>query len=430
MSASRGLLVWAALGCLIACAAALGPWAVPVAASSSCDPDGTQASGAVYRICMPGTGQWNGDLVVYAHGYVGYNEPIAIPEDQLRITDDVSIPQIANGLGFAFATTSYRTNGLAVLPGIEDLLDLVDLFSRRYGVPTRVYLVGASEGGIITALATERHGDVFDGGLSTCGPVGNFQSQINYWGDARLLFDYFFPGVIPGSPVAIPQEVIDQWDDVYSPRVEEALRGNPSLRDQFLRTARIPAHPTDLDKTIEAVLDLLWYNVFATNDGVAKLGGQPYDNTQRLYRGSDDDARLNRTVPRFAADVAALRTIDSSYQTTGALSGPLVTLHTASDAIVPYWHEPIYASKITAAGAGDQHLNIPVLLRYGHCNFSPAQALIGFVLLVRQATGSALVDAERVLEQAEDRAEYRRLATEYGIPVTWEHPVYLPVTWR
>lgn len=430
MSAIRGLLMWTALGGLLVWAGALGPLAAPVAAASFCDPDGVQASGAIYRICMPGAGQWNGDLVVYAHGYVGYNEPIAIPEDQLQITDDVSIPQVANGLGFAFATTSYRTNGLAVLPGIEDLIDLVNLFSRRYGAPARVYLVGASEGGIITALATERHGDVFDGGLSTCGPVGNFQSQINYWGDVRLLFDYFFPGVIPGSPVAIPQEVIDQWDDVYSPRAEKALREDPALRDQFLRTARIPVHRTDLNKTIEAVLDLLWYNVFATNDGIAKLGGQPYDNTQRLYRGSDDDARLNQMVPRFTADVAALRTIDSYYQTTGALSDPLVTLHTVSDAIVPYWHEPIYASKIAAAGAGDQHLNIPVLLRYGHCNFSPAQALIGFVLLVRQATGNALVDAERVLEQAEDRAEYRRLATEYGLPVTAGYSIYLPITRR
>ena len=30
------------------------------AAVSTCEPDGTQASGAVYRICMPRT--WNGDL--------------------------------------------------------------------------------------------------------------------------------------------------------------------------------------------------------------------------------------------------------------------------------------------------------------------------------------------------------------------------------
>lgn len=61
-------------------------------------------------------------------------------------------------------------------------------------------------------------------------------------------------------------------------------RETPSLRDQFLSAARIPAHPTDLDKTIEAVLDLLWYNVFATNDGIAKLGGSPM-TTCNAYTG-------------------------------------------------------------------------------------------------------------------------------------------------
>ena len=32
--------------------------------------EGTQMSGAVYRICMPTALPWNGDLVLYAHGYV------------------------------------------------------------------------------------------------------------------------------------------------------------------------------------------------------------------------------------------------------------------------------------------------------------------------------------------------------------------------
>ena len=36
-----------------------------------------------------------------------------------------------------------------------------------------------------------------------------------------------------------------------------------------------------------------WYNVFATNDGIEKLGGQPFDNGWRWYTGSSDDLRLN-----------------------------------------------------------------------------------------------------------------------------------------
>src|SRR5262245_58858423 len=86
--------------------------AAPPTTTVTCEPDGVQASGAIYRICMPAV--WNGDLVLYAHGYVGAGEPVAIPENQLSLPDGTSVPGIVNALGFAFATTSYSTNGLAV----------------------------------------------------------------------------------------------------------------------------------------------------------------------------------------------------------------------------------------------------------------------------------------------------------------------------
>ncbi len=384
-------------------------------AGSQCEPDGLQASGAVYRICMPADGEWNGDLVVYAHGYVAFHEPIAIPEDQLQLPHQVSIPELANGLGFAFATTSYSVNGLAVRQGMADLIDLVQIFRATHGQPGRVYLVGASEGGLITALALERHADVFNGGLSACGPVGNFGWQINYWGDVRVLFDYFFPGVIPGSPIAIPQEVIDQWDTVYKPSVEVALRSEPARTSQLLEVARVPRPPTNAEKNIEALLDLLWYNVFATNDGIAKLGGQPFDNSQRLYRGSANDRLLNQMVTRVQADPVAITEVNTHYQTTGNLGGPLVALHTLRDPIVPYWQAAFYRYKIEVTGAQGLHKNIPILWRYGHCNFNAPQVLVAFVLLVREVTGQVIPDAERVLSSPEEQAEYRDLAAPFGL---------------
>jgi len=45
-----------------------------------------------------------------------------------------------------------------------------------------------------------------------CGPIGSFQQQIDYLGDARVLFDYFFPGVLGAawtqSNITIPAELI------------------------------------------------------------------------------------------------------------------------------------------------------------------------------------------------------------------------------
>ena len=158
--------------------------------------DGTQGSGAKYRICMPNVlnPQWNGDLIVYAHGYVAFYKEVGIPEDQMSLPGSpITIDQIVNGMGYAFATTSYYTNGLAVRPAISDLLDLVDIFIAAHGVPSTTLLAGVSEGGLITTLAVEKHPDVFDGGLAMCGPYGGFNRQISHYGDFRVIFDYFSP---------------------------------------------------------------------------------------------------------------------------------------------------------------------------------------------------------------------------------------------
>lgn len=47
--------------------------------------NGTQTDGAVYVLYMPETSCWNGNLVVFAHGYVAPGPPIGVPQDQLTI---------------------------------------------------------------------------------------------------------------------------------------------------------------------------------------------------------------------------------------------------------------------------------------------------------------------------------------------------------
>lgn len=397
------------LGSLATAAQARSSPAAARASTGSCQPDAQQASGALYRICMPAEGAWNSDLVVYAHGYVHPGLPLAIPEDQLGMPGGPSIPEAANTLGFAFAATSYSTNGLAVEQGIGDLIDLVDIFSRTHGRPGHVYLVGVSEGGLITALAVEQHPEVFSGGLAACGPIGSFFRQTDYLGDVRVMLDYFFPGLVPGSPVQIPQQVIDGWRDLYAPQAMAALRNNLVATAQLLVASGVPLDLRGADPTLSGVLEALGYNIYATNDAVAKLGGQPYGNGERQYRGSADDAALNLQVQRFVADAGAVAEVEAHLETSGRLSVPLVTLHTLSDPVVPYWHEELYRAKAEAAGSGAWFTSIPVA-RCGHCSFSAAEALWGFGLLVAKVRCSELVGAERVLPDEQARAEYAGLA--------------------
>jgi pimeloyl-ACP methyl ester carboxylesterase len=366
----------------------LSPFPAHAGPLDGCE-EGVQESGALYAICMPAEGKWNGDLVVFGHGYVSPFEELAIPEDQLVLPDGTTVPGLVTSLGFAFAVTSYSKNGLAVKEGVSDVVDLVGIFRDSHPSPRHVFLVGASEGGIITALAAERHPDVFSGAMALCGPVGDFCKQINYWGDFKVIFDYFFPNVLPGSPAGVPEYVIENWAD-YQAAVINALTSNPHAKEQLLRVTKAPIDPSDPNSVLETALGILWYNVFATNDGIAVLKGKPFDNTRRIYTGSDNDLRLNLLVKRYKADQAALNEMAAYYQTSGRLRIPLVTMHTTGDPIVPYWHEPIYRLKALLNGSSLLHTNIPVF-RYGHCEFKAEELLAGFALMVLKTTGLDLL---------------------------------------
>ncbi len=370
---------------------------------------GVLPSGALSLICVPAAG-WNGDLVVYAHGYVAFNEPLGFYN--LTLGDGTDIPTLVQSLGYAFATTSYRQNGLAILEGVEDVKELVAAFPAVAGrSPARTYMTGPSEGGIITALLVERAPELFSGGLSLCGPVGDFRKQIDYWGDFRVLFDYFFPTALPPTAITIPDTVIENWESTYKPAIDALVTANPNAAGQLIRTSGAavdPADPTTINKT---TLGLLWYNVFATNDGKAKLGGNPFDNTTRIYRGSENDLALNQGVTRYSADPQALVAM-IPYNTSGRVRIPLVTMHTTGDEIIPFWHQVLYRKKLLANGSFGV-IQIPIA-RYGHCNFTAEEVLVGFALLVLQTTGRDLQYVPEQYDLAPVRAQIERARAEFA----------------
>jgi pimeloyl-ACP methyl ester carboxylesterase len=366
--------------------------------------EGTLPSGALSLICIPTRG-WNRDLVVYGHGYVAFNEPLDFYH--LELPDGTYLPDLIQGLGFAFATTSYRRNGLVVLDGADDVRELVAAFPAAAGqAPVHTYMTGVSEGGLVTTLLVEQSPELFSGGLATCGPIGSFKKQIDYVGDMRVLFDYFFSGVIPPSPIDIPPEVIENWESVYEPAITAALAANPTAAQELMRTAKAATDPNDPSTVTTTAVNVLWYNAYGTNDSIDQLGGNPYGNRGRWYTGSSNDQLLNQSVQRFAADRAALNAL-TAYQTSGAVTIPLVTLHTTKDEVVPYWQELLYFAKVKAAGSNNVIL-IPVS-RYGHCNFTTAEVLAAFGLLVLKVTGSRPAGIEWIYDAEQAQRDFAQV---------------------
>jgi pimeloyl-ACP methyl ester carboxylesterase len=354
--------------------------------TAGCEDGTVAATSARYRVCFPQ--DWNGDLIVYAHGYVTADEPLTVPDDMVQ---GLSVAQIVNALGYAYAATSYRANGLVADLAAADVADLVGEVRARYRPdPVRAYVVGVSEGGLVAALAAERHPDLFAGGVDACGPAGDFAAQIDYLGDFRVVFDYFFPGVIPGGPVDVPAEVRAEWTSTYIPAVLAALQADIPATGQLLTVTGAPVDPLDISSVGATVLSALWYDVFALPDAQARLGGQPYDNIGRVYHGSLDDDALNAGVARVSADAGA-RAALGQFETSGALTIPFGVLHTTGDPIVPVDQADRYVAKVAAAGASAR-LTARTVDRYGHCAFQQSELLDIFTAVAGQATAAARID--------------------------------------
>ncbi len=392
---------------------------------------GSQPDGSNYCVwSLPGVTK----AVIFAHGYVDPTDPRRkdglIPTDQLVLTDPttgdkIALPNIIAGMGYAFVVPSYSKNGLAVKEGIFDVWNLA-LTLKALGMQ-QIYLVGASEGGLVTAYALEQHLSItnqfpeianpFTAGVSTCGPVGDFVQQINYWGDFRVAYDYYFVyknkgPAIKTNPISIDPQTITDWGildlptspatSVLQAQILAFIQSHPGVALQLIASGKAPIDPLNPNATIPAtILGILDYNIKATDEAREEFSGNPdaykfpvlgnpYSNIDR-WLGTWFDFGLNSWIragnDRFKADPNAISDIGMNYQTNGRLAVPLVTLHTTGDPIVPYWQELTYAVRVWRAGRIQNLISIPVA-RYGHCAFTPKEAIFAFALAVFRATGT------------------------------------------
>ncbi len=344
-------------------------------------------------ICKPEP--WNGDLVVYAHGYVAPQKELELPTEELKLDDETFVPAILMGMGYAFATTSFSTNGYAVKEGARNINALVDRFKETYPTTDHVLVLGASEGGLIATMLMEKYPNTYDGGLALCGPVGGMPYQIRYMADFRVVFDYFFEDVFDFGATEADETAWAAWE-TYKAVIEGDTLFDPHSTNQLFNVVGAAQGPTVEDRA-KAAQDLLAYNILGYKDLKEKAKGNPYDNRWRWYTGSDNDLRLNMGVERVRAKWRAKQYIRKYYKPTGDLQKPLVTLHTTKDPIVPYRHELLYALRTFAKGNGTNLVSLPAF-SYGHCSLTPEQVLGSFGLLVWMSTGTLPDDFETYLE--------------------------------
>jgi poly(3-hydroxybutyrate) depolymerase len=127
-------------------------------------------NGAGYRIEVPAN--WNGSLVMWAHGYRGTGLELTVDNHPLR--------SFLVAQGYAWAASSYSRNAYDPSQGAKDTHALTKLFNGLVGRPDRTYITGASMGGHVTGIVAEQWPKSYDGAMPICGVLGDYE-----------LFDYF-----------------------------------------------------------------------------------------------------------------------------------------------------------------------------------------------------------------------------------------------
>ena len=361
--------------------------------------------GAQYALFLPYN--WNGDLVVYAHGFIDPAAPVALP-DAAPVDVAPWVVELRERLlqaRYAVAYSSYSENGWAVNDGAQRTRELRPLFSYYFHTPDRTYIIGRSLGALTTLLLVEKYSTesssslslnlgllslglsgsstrVLDGALALCGPLGGGRKQTDYVAHTRVIFDFFYPGVIPGDVLHVPPLDYSSNGPLVQAIVGSIL-ANPQAAVALASVDQVELPWTSFPELITSIVRVLGYNVLGTNDLLARTGGaSPFENRSITYTGLGAyDGVVNAGVGRFAGDWRAFNYLKAFYQPTGKLPIRVLTLHTTLDPDVPFAHEQTLAEIVNAAGASSklvrQHYN-----RYGHCNFTPAEAADAFFRLV------------------------------------------------
>lgn len=337
--------------------------------------DGRTASGALYRLVKPTV--WNGSLVLYAHGFVSPGAPVALPGEGDLITG-LLVPQ-----GFAVAFSSYSENGWAVRDGAERTHQLQRIFAQRFTEPARVYLAGASMGGLIVIKLAEEHPNTYAGALPACAAAGGSRAQFDYLAHVRAVFDYFYPNVLPGNAARMPGS-LDVTHDIVEPATS-AMALNPAGAFAIASVQQTPIPFASPEELIQSIVTALAFHADSMNDLIEKSAGHSvFDNRRTWYDGHLPVSvlrDLNLGIERFRASPSGLEFLERFYEPTGELHMPMVMLSSSRDPVVPGFHQASYGRSV-ALERQSKYLVQEQIDRYGHCVFTPDELGKAFADLV------------------------------------------------
>ncbi|MFZ0796975.1 MAG: hypothetical protein WCA13_08530 [Terriglobales bacterium] len=374
---------------------------------------GTLADGATYVMDIPAN--WNGNLLLYSHGYVAPGSP--------NPAEDYPDPYSAYYFftkGWAFAGSSYATTGWAVQQAIPDQVSTLGVFQSLVGTPAETIAWGDSLGGMITAGLIQEYPSLFNGALPMCGVLAG---GVGFWNQA-LDGAFAFNTLLAGGTL----QVVDITNPTQNyTNAENFLGAAQTTAQGQARIALVaaltdvpgwfyPDTPKPFNYTTQEANQFLWFAdvdflfpFYLRAELESRAGGNPSFNTgvnyttqlnksinhaevEALYAAAGlslnaDLATLNN-APRISADPGALTYLSDNIIYNGQLTAPVLTMHTIGDGLVPVEVEKAYSTVVQEAK--DSALLKQVFIdRAGHCEFTPAETITALQnLQTRITTGN------------------------------------------
>ncbi len=326
---------------------------------------GQDANGAFYLAAIPK--DWNRILVVHAHGGPRLGQPKADDSDE-----DLERFQIMVRQGYAWIGSTYRRGGYGVRMAAADVENSRALFWQRFGKPRLTILHGQSYGGNVAAKlaelgAIDANGSrLFDGVLLTNAVLWGGTKAYGFRADLRAVYQYYCRNhPRPHEPQYPAWQGLPRDSDMTRRELEDRVNECTGLdlsRDK--RTSEQKSKLDNISNTTSIaenqILRHLEWATFHFRDLVHNRldGGNPFDNSRTIYRGSDDESTLNNGIERFAADPQALMTLAYDSDLTGLILLPTVAIHWASDPIVSADADKFYEAKVGVNGGTERFLRL------------------------------------------------------------------------
>jgi pimeloyl-ACP methyl ester carboxylesterase len=383
---------------------------------------GTLPDTATYLIEVPAN--WNGTLFLYSHGYVvpgSANSALDFANATNDPTPTITrLFMLANG--FALAGSSFATTGWALEQALPDQIKVLDIFTKKVGVPKRTIAWGHSLGGMITAGLIQRYPDRFDAALPMCGVLSGGVATWNTALDSAFAFKTLLAS---GTGLQVVSIANPAANFLLAKQMLLAAQATPQGRARLALVSALgdgpgwfdplSPEPAATDFVSQEMNQFLWDLevdfpfVFAFRAELeARAHGNPSWNTnvdystqlqnsrdaaevRALYEQAgldlDTDLRTLNEAPRITADPQAREYLERNIIYNGDIHIPVLTMHTTGDGLVVVENESAYSQVVSEDGNGG-FLRLTFVARAGHCAFTPAETVAAAqTLLARLETG-------------------------------------------